>query len=111
MRIYLNVDPFDVRFTLRDRNPSVRVRMSKLMDEFSALQRTEQPQRAALRFRFQPARLLRLRNKLRFRGDWLRNFLPAKHALYLENSEEYGLFLLRTQQIRRLRGGPRGVAS
>ena len=39
------------------------------MDELALTQRTEQPQRAALRFRFQPARLLRLRNKLRFRGD------------------------------------------
>ena len=81
------------------------------MEERSETQRTEQPQRAALRFRFQPARLLRLRNKLRFRGDWLRNFVPAKHALYLENAEEYGLFLLRTKQIRRLRFGPRGIAS
>ena len=81
------------------------------MENLAAAQRTEQPRRAALRYRFQPARLLRLRNKLRFRGDWLRNFLPAQHALYLENAEEYGLFLLRTQQIRRLRFGPRGVAS
>jgi len=81
------------------------------MEELSEAQQTEQPQRAALRFRFQPARLLRMRNKLRFRGDWLRSFLPAKHALYLENADEYGLFLLRTNQIRRLRYGARGLAS
>jgi len=81
------------------------------MEELSETQQTEQSQRAALRFRFQPARLLRMRNKLRFRGDWLRSFLPAKHALYLENADEYGLFLLRTNQIRRLRYGARGLAS
>lgn len=96
---------------LRDQSPATRVRMSKVMEGLSAEQTTEQPQRAALRFRLQPSRLVRVRNKLRFRGDWLRNFLPAQHALYLENADEYGLFLLRTSKITRLRYGPRGIAS
>lgn len=96
---------------IRDQSPATRVRMAKLMEELSAEQITEQPQRAAMRLRLQPGRLLRVRNKLRFRGDWLRNFLPAQHALYLENADEYGLFLLKTSRITRLRYGPRGIAS
>ena len=96
---------------IRDQSPATRVRLTKLMEDLSAAQVTGQPQRAALRFRLQPGRLLRVRNKVRFRGDWLRNFLPAQHALYLENADEYGLFLLRTDRITRLRFGPRGIAS
>jgi hypothetical protein len=65
----LNVDPFDGRFMIRDQSPATRVRLTKLMEDLSAAQVTEQPQRAALRFRLQPGRLLRVRNKVRFRGD------------------------------------------
>jgi len=64
-----------------------------------------------LRYRFQPSRLLRSPSTKRFRGDWLRAFFPAKHALYQESPEDYGHFLLRTHRIRRLRIGARGMDS
>jgi hypothetical protein len=54
---------------IRDQSPATRVRLTKLMEDLSAAQVTGQPQRAALRFRLQPGRLLRVRNKARFRGD------------------------------------------
>lgn len=54
---------------IRDQSPATRVRMAKLMEDLSAEQITEQPQRAAMRLRLQPGRLIRVRNKLRFRGD------------------------------------------
>lgn len=41
----------------------------------------------------------------------MRAFFPEKHALYQEDSEDYGLFLFRTRDIRRLRIGGRGVLS
>lgn len=111
MRVYLNVDPFDTRFAIRDSASSVRLKTMKLMEISSEKQTAAQPQRAILRYRFQPSRLLRAQNKLRFRNDWLRAFLPKNFALYQEDSAEYGFFLLRTHDIRRLRIGPKGINS
>lgn len=111
LRVYLNVDPFDTRFRLRDDNPGVRLLTIKTMEAAAESHIVAQPHRAALRYRFQPGRVLRAQNKLRFRSDWLRVFLPKNFALYQENSKEYGLFLLRTFDIRRLRAGSRGIAS
>lgn len=81
------------------------------MSDLSETQKTLQPQRAVLRYRFQPGRLLLAPSTKRFRGDWLRAFFPAKHALYQENPEDYGNFLLKTHRIRRLRIGSRGMDS
>lgn len=81
------------------------------MSDLAKAQKTLQPQRAALRYRFQPGRLLRAPSTKRFRGDWLRAFFPAKHALYQENPEDYGHFLFATDRIRRLRIGSRGMDS
>jgi hypothetical protein len=111
LRVYLNVDPFDTRFFARDKVPAARVHMFETLTDLSLEQKALQPQRAAFRYRFQPARIVRSRSKLRFRGDWLRAFFPARHALYQENDEDYGRFLLTTHKIRRLRIGPRGMAS
>ena len=109
--MYLNVDPFDVRFFVRDKAAAARVRLFEDISDLSEGQKTEQPQRAILRYRFQPGRLLLAPNTMRFRGDWLRAFFPAKHALYQENAEDYGKFLLKTNRIRRLRIGARGMDS
>jgi ribosomal protein S4 len=111
LRVYLNVDPFDVRFFLRDKTPAARVRLFEDISDLSESQKTLQPQRAVLRYRFQPGRILLARNTNRFRGDWLRAFFPAKHALYQENPEDYRHFLVKTYKIRRLRIGPRGMES
>ena len=75
------------------------------------MQKTQQPERALLRHRFQPGKVLLAPNTMRFRGDWLRAFFPARHALYQENPEDYGNFLLTTRRIRRLRIGSRGMDS
>lgn len=111
LRVYLNVDPFDSRFFIRDKTPAARLRIFEDVSDLSETQKTLQPQRAALRYRFQPGRLLLAPSTKRFRGDWLRAFFPAKHALYQENPEDYGNFLLKTHRIRRLRIGPRGMES
>jgi ribosomal protein S4 len=111
LRVYLNVDPFDTRFFVRDKAAAARVRLFEDISDLSEAQKTEQPQRAVLRYRFQPGRLLLAPNTMRFRGDWLRAFFPAKHALYQENAEDYGKFLLKTNRIRRLRIGARGMDS
>jgi len=79
------------------------------MFELAKQQKTLQPNRAVLRYRFQPARLIRARNTQRFREDWLRAFFPSRHALFQENPEDYGKFLLATHKLRRLNIGPRGV--
>jgi ribosomal protein S4 len=111
LRVYLNVDPFDIRFFLRDKTPAGRVLLFEDVSDLSVTQKTLQPQRAILRYRFQPSRLLLAPSTKRFRGDWLRAFFPAKHALYQENPEDYRYFLLSTRWIRRLRIGPRGMDS
>lgn len=69
LRVYLNVDPFDVRFFLKDNTPNALVRIFDNISDLAASQKTFQPQRAVLRYRFQPARLMRSRNTMRFRGD------------------------------------------
>lgn len=111
LRVYLNVDPFDSRFELRELKPAARVQLAETIMTLSASQKTEQPQRAMLRRRFQPGRLTLAANTTRFRGDWLRAFFPEKHALYQEDPEDYGLFLFRTRDIRRLRMGGRDMSS
>jgi hypothetical protein len=105
----LNVDPFDTRFFIRDKVPAVRVRLFENISDLAESQKTLQPQRAELRYRFQPSKLLLAPNTMRFRKDWLRAFFPAKHALYQENEEDYGKFLLETDKIRSFRFGPRGM--
>jgi ribosomal protein S4 len=109
LRVYLNVDPFDTRFFIRDKVPAVRVRLFENISDLAESQKTLQPQRAELRYRFQPSKLLLAPNTMRFRKDWLRAFFPAKHALYQENEEDYGKFLLETDKIRSFRFGPRGM--
>lgn len=111
MRVYLNVDPFDNRFTIRDDNYAVRLVTMKMMEIASEKQDMSQPKRTGLRFRLQPGYVLRSYNKLRFRNDWLRAFMPKGFALYQEDPTVYGFFLLSTQNIRRLRVGDRGIAS
>jgi hypothetical protein len=111
LRIYLNVDPFDTRFILRDKTQSARVALLDALATLSENQVTEQPQRAALRYCFQPSRLHKAPNTARFREDWLRAFFPAQHALFQEDPEDYGLFLLSTKNVRRLRIGASGIAS
>lgn len=69
MRVYLNVDPFDTRFSLRDDNPGVRLDTMKLMEAAAKNQVKSQSHRALLRYRLQPGRVLRAHNKLRFRSD------------------------------------------
>jgi len=69
LRVYLNVDPFDSRFFARDKTPAARVRLFECISDLSEFQVTEQPQRAMLRHRFQPSRVLRAPNTMRFRGD------------------------------------------
>jgi len=96
---------------LREQKPVARVQLSEAISLLSTVQKTEQPQRALLRYRFQVGRIPLAASTLRFRGDWLRAFFPAKHALYQEDPEDYGLFLFRTRDIRRLRIGGRGIAS
>jgi hypothetical protein len=69
LRVYLNVDPFDTRFFLRDKAPAARVRLFEDISELAKEQKTLQPNRAALRYRFQPSRLLRSPSTRRFRRD------------------------------------------
>jgi hypothetical protein len=69
LRVYLNVDPFDIRFFVRDKTPAARVRLFEQISDMSESQKTEQPHRAVLRYRFQPSKVLRAPNTLRFRGD------------------------------------------
>jgi ribosomal protein S4 len=111
LRVYLNVDPFDTRFTLRDSKPAARAALIEVLDKMAKSQTTEQPQRAALRYSFQSGRLHRAPSTWRFREDWLRVFFPSQHALFQESPEDYGLFLLSTKNIRRLRIGNKGIAS
>lgn len=96
---------------MRDNRAAARVRLFEDLTKLSYGQRTGQPERAILRYRFQPSKLVRAKNTMRFRGDWLRAFFPAKHALYQENPEDYGKFLFKTRRIRRLRIGGRGMPS
>jgi hypothetical protein len=95
---------------LRDKKPAARLLLSEDVSDLAETQLTDQPKRAELRYRFQPGRLLVAPNTMRFRGDWLRAFLPAKHALYQEDPEDYGMFLLKTCKIRQLRMHGRGIA-
>lgn len=69
LRVYLNVDPFDSRFFIRDKTPAARLRIFEDVSDLSETQKTLQPQRAALRYRFQPGRLLLAPSTKRFRGD------------------------------------------
>lgn len=96
---------------MRDRAPNARVRLFDTMSKLSALQKTLQPNRAVLRYRFQPTKLIRAKGTVRFREDWLRAFFPARHSLYQENPEDYTKFLLTTHAIQRLQIGPRGMKS
>jgi ribosomal protein S4 len=111
LRVYLNVDPFDSRFDLREQSPIARLQLAEAISKLSNMQVTEQPQRALLRHRFQPGRIPLAASTSRFRGDWLRAFFPEKHALYQEDPDDYGLFLFRTRDIRRLRIGGSGMSS
>jgi ribosomal protein S4 len=111
LRVYLNVDPFDSRFFVRDKVPAARVRLFEEIFELSKHQKTQQPDRAILRYRLQPSKLIRAKSTQRFREDWLRAFFPARHALYQENAEDYGKFLVSTHRIRRLRIGPSNMQS
>lgn len=96
---------------MREQKPAARVQLAEAITELAATQRTEQPQRMLLRHRFQPGRVPLALNTARFRGDWLRAFFPEKHALYQEDSEDYGLFLFKTRDIRRLRIGRAGMTT
>lgn len=69
MRVYLNVDPFDSRFELREQKPAARVRLAEVVSVLSTTQKTEQLQRTLLRYRFQPGYVPLAANTLRFRGD------------------------------------------
>jgi hypothetical protein len=69
LRVYLNVDPFDTRFSLRDDNPGVRLDTMKSIEAAAKSQIKSQVHRASLRYRLQPGRVLRAHNKLRFRSD------------------------------------------
>jgi ribosomal protein S4 len=111
LRVYLNVDPFDSRFFVRDKVPAARVRLFEEIFELAKHQKTQQPDRAVLRYRLQPSKLIRSKSTQRFREDWLRAFFPARHSLYQENAEDYGKFLVSTHRIRRLRIGPRAMQS
>ena len=91
--------------------PSTRLAMLEDMLDLSDTQVTEQPQRAQLRYRLQPSKLLLSPSTKRFRRDWLRAFFPAKHTLYQEDPQDYKDFLFKTRSIRRLRIGARGIAS
>jgi ribosomal protein S4 len=111
LRIYLNVDPFDGRFFLRDREPTL---CTDVADEFQAqalAESSEHDYRSGMRYRFQPVRVMRVKNKRRFRADWIRTFLSKGYALYQEDESRYGFFLLRTERIRRLFVGARGIVS
>lgn len=81
------------------------------MLEAAKQQKTLQPDRAILRHRLQPGKLIRAKSTQRFREDWLRAFFPARHALFQENPEDYGKFLLSTSRVRRLSIGPRGMVT
>jgi ribosomal protein S4 len=111
LRIYLNVDPFDGRFFLRDREPTL---CTDVTDQFQAqalAESAEHSYRSGLRYRFQPVRVVRVKNKRRFRADWIRRFLSKGYALYQEDESRYGFFLLRTERIRCLFVGARGIVS
>lgn len=49
--------------------PAARVRLFEQISDMSEFQLTGQAQRAILRYRFQPSKLLRAPNTMRFRGD------------------------------------------
>jgi len=54
---------------MRDKVPNARVRLFDTISKLSELQKTLQPNRAALRYRFQPTRLVRSKSTVRFRED------------------------------------------
>ena len=54
---------------VKDKRPAARLRLFESVSDLSEAQKTEQPQRAVLRYRFQPGKVLRASNTMRFRGD------------------------------------------
>lgn len=54
---------------VRDLRPNAGVYLREKMGWLAWQQNTRRRRRAALRYRFQPARLVRAKNTVRFRGD------------------------------------------
>jgi ribosomal protein S4 len=111
LRIYLNVDPFETKYSLSDASHFFRFQLGEEMEERAQSQAMEQPQRAAIRHRFQPGRLHMAPSSDRFRHDWLRAFFPRKHSLFQEDPDDYGNLPIATSRIRRLMASGYGISN
>jgi hypothetical protein len=89
LRVYLNIDPQQVRLLTRDRSREKLDSLKLEMGERSRYQITGREQRAILRRQFQPAAINPAPKSSRYKEDWLRAFYPKKHTMLLEDPTEY----------------------